>query len=80
MLNEFGSVVISSNEVYRKLMGEKRTCFAGRRLPDSLIEFLDFNKQGEHVIQGPGDSNKRNHGVCILFVSFVKVNIVCVSV
>lgn len=43
MLNEFVSVVISSNEEHRKLM--EKTCLFARQRPVALIEVLIFGKK-----------------------------------
>lgn len=57
MVNEFVSVVISSNEEHRKLM--EKTCLISRQLPVALIEVPILNKQGDHVRQNPADVKRR---------------------
>lgn len=69
MLNEFVSVVISSNEEHRKLM--EMTCLVRRQLPVALIEVPIFNKQGEHIRQKPGDMKERALCLCTVGVIFV---------
>lgn len=50
MLNEFVSLVISSNEQHRKLM--ERLALLEKPLPVALIEIPIFNKQGKTEWQG----------------------------
>lgn len=68
MLNEFVSVVISSNEEHRKLM--EMTCLVRRQLPVALIEVPIFNKQGEHIRQNPGEKESSDLCVCIQWLIY----------
>lgn len=67
MLNEFVSVVISSNEEHRKLM--EKTCLFARQRPVALIEVLISGKKkknGKRIRQNPkGSEQKRT--VCEIF-------------
>lgn len=69
MVNEFVSVVISSNEEHRKLM--EKTCLIRRKLPVALIEVPIFNKQGDHIRQNPGDVKRRELCVCVQYVMYL---------
>lgn len=72
MLNEFVSVVISSNEEHRKLM--EKTCLFARQRPVALIEVLisSKKKKGKHIRQNPKESEQKCT-VCEIF------GMVCVS-
>lgn len=76
MLNEFVSVVISSNKEHRKLM--EKTCLVRRQLPVALIEVPIFHKQGEHIRQNPGDMNGSKLCVCVQYVIYLKGLRLCV--
>lgn len=78
MLNEFVSVVISSNEEHRKLM--EKTCLVRRQLPVALIEVPIFNKQGEHIRPNPGDVNRSKLCVCVQYVIYLKGLRLCLCV
>lgn len=64
MLNEFVSVVISSNEEHRKLM--EKTCLFARQRPVALIEVLISGKKGKHIRQNPKGSEQKCT-VCEIF-------------
>lgn len=78
MLNEFVSVVISSNKEHRKLM--EKTCLIRRQLPVALIEVPIFNEQEEHIRQNPGGMKMRELCVCVQNVIYLCGFTVCVCV
>lgn len=60
-LNEFVSVVISSNEEHRKLM--EMTCLVKRQLPVVPVDVPIFNKHDRHIRRNPGDIQGQQLGV-----------------
>lgn len=76
MLNEFVSVVISSNEEHRKLM--EMTCLVRRQLPVALIEVPIFRQtRGTHKTE-PRGCERSGLCVCVQYVIHVSLHYVCV--